>query len=181
MSLVKVFLMSHCLRMSLIDHVVYSSVSFSETGSFVHFFLLIPVQGKYKVYNLCSERLYDASLFEGKVCKTSTVFLFKQSSSYVLRYQTKCSWCSLAKNNLHRILQYYLYRFICLWITARFWLIAWYLKIVMSSDFGIFPLPCSFRWLVFHLMTTIALPFNSSLCFVKVLTHGWRKILKMLW
>lgn len=25
------------------------------------------VQGKYKVYNLCSERLYDASLFEGKV------------------------------------------------------------------------------------------------------------------
>lgn len=26
------------------------------------------LQGKYKVYNLCSERLYDASLFEGKVC-----------------------------------------------------------------------------------------------------------------
>jgi hypothetical protein len=26
------------------------------------------MQGKYKVYNLCSERLYDASLFEGKVC-----------------------------------------------------------------------------------------------------------------
>uniref|UniRef100_A0A453K5W5 Phosphatidylinositol-3,4,5-trisphosphate 3-phosphatase and dual-specificity protein phosphatase PTEN n=1 Tax=Aegilops tauschii subsp. strangulata TaxID=200361 RepID=A0A453K5W5_AEGTS len=25
------------------------------------------LQGKYKVYNLCSERLYDASLFEGKV------------------------------------------------------------------------------------------------------------------
>jgi hypothetical protein len=25
-------------------------------------------QGKYKVYNLCSERLYDASLLEGKVC-----------------------------------------------------------------------------------------------------------------
>nr|GMC78429.1 phosphatidylinositol 3,4,5-trisphosphate 3-phosphatase and protein-tyrosine-phosphatase PTEN2A-like [Ipomoea batatas] len=24
-------------------------------------------KGKYKVYNLCSERLYDASLFEGKV------------------------------------------------------------------------------------------------------------------
>jgi hypothetical protein len=24
-------------------------------------------QGKYKVYNLCSERLYDASLLEGKV------------------------------------------------------------------------------------------------------------------
>ncbi len=26
-------------------------------------------QGKYKVYNLCSERLYDASLLEGKVCR----------------------------------------------------------------------------------------------------------------
>ena len=26
------------------------------------------MQDKYKVYNLCSERLYDASLFEGKVC-----------------------------------------------------------------------------------------------------------------
>lgn len=25
------------------------------------------MQDKYKVYNLCSERLYDASLFEGKV------------------------------------------------------------------------------------------------------------------
>lgn len=25
------------------------------------------MQGNYKVYNLCSERLYDASLFEGKV------------------------------------------------------------------------------------------------------------------
>jgi hypothetical protein len=29
---------------------------------------LFYMQGKYKVYNLCSERLYDASLFEGKVC-----------------------------------------------------------------------------------------------------------------
>ena len=27
----------------------------------------VTVQGKYKVYNLCSERLYDASLFGGKV------------------------------------------------------------------------------------------------------------------
>lgn len=27
----------------------------------------LTLQGKYKVYNLCSERLYDASLFEGKV------------------------------------------------------------------------------------------------------------------
>lgn len=27
------------------------------------------MQDKYKVYNLCSERLYDASLFEGKVCR----------------------------------------------------------------------------------------------------------------
>lgn len=26
------------------------------------------LQDKYKVYNLCAERLYDASLFEGKVC-----------------------------------------------------------------------------------------------------------------
>lgn len=25
------------------------------------------MQGKYKVYNLCSERLYDGSLFQGKV------------------------------------------------------------------------------------------------------------------
>lgn len=32
----------------------------------VHY--LSHMQGKYKVYNLCSERLYDASLLEGKVC-----------------------------------------------------------------------------------------------------------------
>lgn len=29
--------------------------------------LVSNMQDKYKVYNLCSERLYDASLFEGKV------------------------------------------------------------------------------------------------------------------
>ncbi|KAF4364649.1 hypothetical protein G4B88_028572, partial [Cannabis sativa] len=29
--------------------------------------VVITAQGKYKVYNLCSERLYDASLFQGKV------------------------------------------------------------------------------------------------------------------
>lgn len=39
----------------------------------VHNFILLSekvlgMQDKYKVYNLCSERLYDASLFEGKVC-----------------------------------------------------------------------------------------------------------------
>ncbi|KAK6151216.1 hypothetical protein DH2020_016148 [Rehmannia glutinosa] len=34
----------------------------SEVGK-----LPVPSEGKYKVYNLCSERLYDASLFEGKV------------------------------------------------------------------------------------------------------------------
>ena len=27
------------------------------------------LKGKYKVYNLCSEKLYDMSLLEGKVCK----------------------------------------------------------------------------------------------------------------
>lgn len=31
------------------------------------FFVVFIVKGKYKVYNLCSERLYDASLFGGKV------------------------------------------------------------------------------------------------------------------
>lgn len=31
------------------------------------YFSVVTVQGKYKVYNLCSERLYDASLFGGKV------------------------------------------------------------------------------------------------------------------
>ncbi|CAO2152454.1 unnamed protein product [Urochloa humidicola] len=30
-------------------------------------FFEMPHKGKYKVYNLCSERLYDASLFERKV------------------------------------------------------------------------------------------------------------------
>lgn len=30
--------------------------------------LVLDPQDKYKVYNLCSERLYDASRFEGKVC-----------------------------------------------------------------------------------------------------------------
>lgn len=35
------------------------------------------MQDKYKVYNLCSERLYDASLFEGKV-------------SYVLYLEFNC-------------------------------------------------------------------------------------------
>lgn len=34
-----------------------------------------PIQGKYKVYNLCSERLYDASLFEGKVCCLISTFI----------------------------------------------------------------------------------------------------------
>lgn len=33
----------------------------------LEYLILGYVQGKYKVYNLCSERLYDASLFEGKV------------------------------------------------------------------------------------------------------------------
>lgn len=34
---------------------------------------LVPImQDKYKVYNLCSERLYDASRFEGKVYPNST-------------------------------------------------------------------------------------------------------------
>jgi hypothetical protein len=32
------------------------------------------MQDKYKVYNLCLERLYDASLFEGKV-----IFYFQMS------------------------------------------------------------------------------------------------------
>lgn len=38
-------------------------------------FYMTFVQGKYKVYNLCSERLYDASLFEGKVCDRTSLEL----------------------------------------------------------------------------------------------------------
>lgn len=37
-------------------------------GFYALFSTTFYVQDKYKVYNLCSERLYDASLFEGKVC-----------------------------------------------------------------------------------------------------------------
>lgn len=35
------------------------------------------MQDKYKVYNLCSERLYDASLFEGKVCNFFSLELIR--------------------------------------------------------------------------------------------------------
>lgn len=34
------------------------------------------MQGNYKVYNLCSERLYDASLFQGKVCFPCIYYLY---------------------------------------------------------------------------------------------------------
>ncbi|KAL9317238.1 hypothetical protein ACSQ67_013755 [Phaseolus vulgaris] len=40
------------------QHKILSEIPLSTT---------FPQQDKYKVYNLCSERLYDASLFEGKV------------------------------------------------------------------------------------------------------------------
>ncbi|XLR00319.1 hypothetical protein S83_066517, partial [Arachis hypogaea] len=39
---------------------------------------------KYKVYNLCSERLYDASLFEGK-CKITWRILIGVATDYVIR------------------------------------------------------------------------------------------------
>jgi hypothetical protein len=44
------------------------------------------LQGKYKVYNLCSERLYDASLFEGKVWaayKLMSLFCHHQKLIYL--------------------------------------------------------------------------------------------------
>ena len=41
----------------------------------------LDVQGKYKVYNLCSERLYDGSLFQGKV-RFSSLFSFQKSIWY---------------------------------------------------------------------------------------------------
>ncbi|KAF8404972.1 hypothetical protein HHK36_009867 [Tetracentron sinense] len=42
------------------------------------------VEGKYKVYNLCSERLYDASLFEGKVHYYS-LFIF----TFLIEFNTR--------------------------------------------------------------------------------------------
>lgn len=53
---------------------------------------LVPLfmQGKYKVYNLCSERLYDASLFEGKVCSDCFSLTNKISGYEVSRKIIKC-------------------------------------------------------------------------------------------
>jgi uncharacterized membrane protein YwaF len=50
---------------------VFAIAIFSSNFAFDLFFYM---QDKYKVYNLCLERLYDASLFEGKV-----IFYFHKS------------------------------------------------------------------------------------------------------
>lgn len=94
------------------------------------------VQGKYKVYNLCSERLYDASLFEGKVRSDFIKILL-----HALLGDGKEHFC---------------------WI-------------LISTSLSF----C--RWLVFHLMITIAPLYNLYYHFVRVHIHGWRRILKMSW
>ncbi|KAG1370971.1 putative Phosphatidylinositol 3,4,5-trisphosphate 3-phosphatase and protein-tyrosine-phosphatase PTEN2A [Cocos nucifera] len=58
-------------------------------------------QGKYKVYNLCSERLYDASLFEGKVA----CFPFDDHNCppiqlITLFCQSACSWLKEDPENI---------------------------------------------------------------------------------